>query len=62
VLWCYGRAARRAASSIWAVPKTRTIAPIVAVSFAGSVTVGCGGHLISIAAGVSSRWISSTTS
>ena len=37
------------------MPKTRTIAATVAVSFAGSVTVGCGGHLISIAAGVSGR-------
>jgi hypothetical protein len=62
VLWGYRPAARRAASSICAVPKTRTIAAIVAVSFAGSVTVGCGGHLISIASGVSGRWTSSTTS
>jgi hypothetical protein len=58
----YRPAARRAASSICAVPKTRTIAAIVAISFAGSVTVGCGGHLISIASGVSGRWTSSTTS
>jgi hypothetical protein len=58
----YRPAARRAASSICAVPKTRTIAAIVAVSFAGSVTVGCGGHLISIASGASGRWTSSTTS
>ena len=35
------------------------MAAIVAVSFAGSVTVGCGGHLISIAVGVSGRWTSS---
>jgi hypothetical protein len=60
--WGYRPAARRAASSICAVPKTRTIAATVAVSFAGSVTVGCCGHLISIASGVSGRWTSSTTS
>ena len=54
--------ARRAASSICAMPKTRTIAATVAVSFAGSVTVGCGGHLINIAAGVSGRWTSSISS
>ncbi len=54
--------ARRAASSICAMPKTRTIAAIVAVSFAGSVTVGRGGHLINIAAGVSGRWTSSISS
>jgi hypothetical protein len=58
----YSPAARRAASSICAEPKTRTIAAIVAVSFAGSVTVGCGGHLISIAAGVSAGWTSSISS
>jgi hypothetical protein len=62
VLWCYSPAARRAASSICAVPKTRTIAATVAVSFAGSVTVGCGGHLINIAAGVSGGWTSSIAS
>jgi hypothetical protein len=60
--WGYSPAARRAASSICAVPKTRRIAAIVAVSFAGSVTVGCDGHLISTASGVSGRWTSSTTS
>jgi hypothetical protein len=32
------------------------------LSFAGSVTVGCGGHLINIASGVSSRWTSSVSS
>lgn len=58
----YSPAARRAASSICAEPKTRTIAAIVAESLAGSVTVGCGGHLISIAAGVSAGWTSSITS
>jgi hypothetical protein len=58
----YRPAARRAASSICAVPKTRTIAAIVEVSFAGSVTVGCGGHLINMAAGVSGGWTSSITS
>jgi hypothetical protein len=62
VLWGYRPAARRAASSICAVPRTRMIAAMVAVSFAGSVMVGCGGHLISIASGVSGRWTSSTTS
>ena len=41
------RPAARRASSICAVPKTGTIAATVAVSFAGSVRIGCGGHLIS---------------
>ena len=62
MLWRYSPAARRAASSICAVPRTRTIAATVAVSLAGSVTVGCDGHLISIAAGVSGGWTSSTAS
>jgi hypothetical protein len=63
LLCCGARAQpRRAASSICAVPNTRTIAAIVAVSFAGSVTVGCRGHLISIAAGVSGRWTNSIAS
>jgi hypothetical protein len=44
------------------MPKTRMIAAIVARSVAGSVTVGRGGHLISIAGEVSGRWTSSTTS
>jgi hypothetical protein len=55
-------AARRAASSICAEPKTRTIAATVAVSFAGSVNVGRDGHLIIISGEVSGRWTSSTTS
>jgi hypothetical protein len=36
---CYIPATRRAASSICAAPRTRTIAATVDVSFAGSVTV-----------------------
>ena len=61
LMGCYRPAARRAASSICAMPKTRTIAAMVVVSVAGSVTVGCGGHLINMAAGVSGGWTSSTT-
>jgi hypothetical protein len=57
---CYIPATRRAASSICAAPRTRTIAATVDVSFAGSVTVGCVGHLINIAVGVSGRSTSST--
>ena len=58
----YFPAMRRAASSIWALPKTRTMAATVAVSFAGSVTVGREGHLIIIASGVSRCRTSSMTS
>ena len=59
---CYIPATRRAASSICAAPKTRTIAATVDVSFAGSVTVGWVGHLINMAVGVSGRSTSSTAS
>jgi hypothetical protein len=54
--WRFRPAARRAAYSICAAPRTLTIAATVACNFAGSTTVGFGGQLIKITAGLPRRF------